>query len=117
MLLTSLLAFYIAAFSSLALGSPTSVAKRATCVVTGAQDEGIDDVPAITAALASCGNGGIIQIPAGITFAIRSVLDFSACKNCDFQVEGTMKASDDLTYWQGRAGIFYVNGVTGMKMQ
>lgn len=89
-----------------------SVEKRATCVVTGAQDAGTDDVPglshcavghrlaayahfvvllhhvltsssavrfllAITAALSSCGAGGIIQISAGVTYAIRSVLDFS----------------------------------------
>ncbi|KAF8323908.1 putative extracellular exo-polygalacturonase [Clavulina sp. PMI_390] len=96
------------------LGSP---AKRATCVVTGAQNAGTDDVPAITAALASCGNGGIIQISAGVTYAIRSVLDFSSCKSCDFQIEGTMKVSDDLTYWEGRRAIFYVNGVTGMTMR
>lgn len=28
-----------------------------------------------------------------------------------------MKVSNDLDYWEGRTAIFYVNGVTGMKMQ
>lgn len=95
----------------------SDIGKRATCVVKGAQNAGTDDVPAISAALTSCGNGGIIQISAGVTYAIRSVLDFSACKSCDFQIEGTMKVSDDLDYWEGLRAIFYVNGVTGLTMR
>lgn len=99
------------------LASPTTgLAKRATCVPKSAQNAGTDDVPAITAAFVSCGAGGTIQIPAGVEFTIRSVLDFSACKGCQFQIEGTMKVSDDLTYWEGRTAIFYTSGVTGMTM-
>lgn len=60
------------------------LSKRATCVPKSAGNAGTDDVPAIEAAIASCGDGGIIQIPAGKTYMIRSVLDFAGCSNCDF---------------------------------
>jgi polygalacturonase len=62
--------------------TPTTVnvAKRATCTPVSAGDAGTDDVPAIEAAFKSCGNGGIIVIPAGKTYAIRSTLDFTGCE-------------------------------------
>lgn len=104
-------------FTSFALVSPAPHGKRATCVVASAGSAGTNDVPAITAAIKSCGAGGIIQISAGKTYMIRSVLDFTGCSSCDFQVEGTLKLSDDLTYWKGKTAAIYVNGVTGLKMQ
>jgi galacturan 1,4-alpha-galacturonidase len=39
--------------------------KRAVCTSASARDAGTDDVPAIEAAIASCGNRGKIVIPAG----------------------------------------------------
>lgn len=56
------------------------VTKRATCTPASAGDAGTDDVPAIEAAFKSCGNGGIIVIPVGKTYAIRSTLDFTGCE-------------------------------------
>lgn len=103
-------------FTSFALASPAP-SKRATCVVASAGSASQDDVPAIMAAIKSCGAGGIIQISAGKTYQIRSVLDFAGCNACDFQVEGTMKLSDDLDYWQDRDAIIWVSGITGLKMQ
>lgn len=115
-IITSVLA--LASLCSHAFASPThGFTKRATCVVKGAGDAGTDDVPAIHTALASCGSGGIIQLSAGVTYAIRSVLDFSACKSCQFQIEGTMKLSDDLAFWEGKTAALYVSGVTGMTMR
>ena len=73
-------------------------AKRATCTPASGGDASIDDVPAIKAAISSCGTGGTIVIPAGYTYMIRSVLDFTGCTSCDFQIKGTLKVSDDLSY-------------------
>ncbi|KAJ7082863.1 extracellular exo-polygalacturonase [Mycena belliarum] len=90
--------------------------RRATCTPISAGSSGIDDVPAIEAAFKSCGNGGIIVIPAGKTYAIRSTLDFTGCVNCDFQIEGTLKMSEDLEYWNGKAAVLSLNAITGAKM-
>ena len=61
------------------LRESVAVAKRATCTPVSAKNAGVDDVPAIAAAIKSCGNGGIIVIPASTTYAIRSVLSFAGC--------------------------------------
>ncbi|KUJ09607.1 pectin lyase-like protein [Mollisia scopiformis] len=92
------------------------VAKRAVCTPTSAGDAGTDDVPAIESAIASCGNGGTIVIPAETTYALRSTLSFAGCANCDFQIEGTLKASDDLTYWEGKKAIFLMSDITSAKV-
>lgn len=90
--------------------------KRATCTPTSAQDASVDDVPAIEAAIKSCGSGGTIVIPAGIEYMIRSPLDFAGCVGCDFQIEGTLKASDDLDYWSTQSQIINMNGIKGAKI-
>lgn len=93
-----------------------SISRRATCTPTSAGNEATDDTPAITKALADCGNGGIILIPAGKTYSIRTTLSFAGCKSCDFQIEGTLKASDDLDYWEGKNSIFQIESITGAKI-
>ncbi|KAJ7116569.1 glycoside hydrolase family 28 protein [Mycena epipterygia] len=97
--------------------SPVNLAKRATCTPASAGDAGTDDVPAIEAAFKTCGNGGIIVIPAGKTYAIRSTLSFTGCVNCDFQIEGTLKMSDDLDFWNGVSTTFSINAITGATMR
>ncbi|KAK7048663.1 extracellular exo-polygalacturonase [Favolaschia claudopus] len=97
--------------------TPVSVAKRAVCTPASAGNAGTDDVPAIQAAFKSCGNGGTIVIPAGKTYAIRSTLSFAGCVNCDFQVEGTLKMSEDLTFWNGKQAVILISGVTGARMR
>ncbi|KAF7323721.1 Extracellular exo-polygalacturonase [Mycena kentingensis (nom. inval.)] len=108
----------LALLAGLVSAGPTavSVAKRATCTPTSAKNAGIDDVPAIAAAIKSCGNNGIIVIPAGVTYAIRSVLSFAGCVNCDFQVEGTLKLSDDTTFWNGKRTVYDITGIAGLHM-
>ena len=80
--------------------------KQNLCTPSSARDKSIDDVPAIEKALSMCGDGGTIVISAGETFMIRSPLDFSNCSACDFQIEGTLKVSDELSYWEGRTTFF-----------
>jgi galacturan 1,4-alpha-galacturonidase len=91
--------------------------KRAVCTPASAANAGTDDVPAIQSAIATCGNGGTIVIPAGKTYAIRSVLSFAGCVGCDFQIEGTLKASDDLTYWGGKKAMFLMSAITNAKVR
>ena len=95
----------------------SSITRRATCTPTSAGSTSTDDVPAIAAAIKSCGSGGIIVIPAGKTYMLRSTLDFAGCSNCDFQVEGTLKASDDTSYWNGKSAMISISGITGAKIR
>ena len=70
-------------------------------------------MPAISNALLTCGDGGTIIIPAGETFMIRSPLNFGNCKACNFQIERTLKVSDDLDFWEDKTACFLVTNVTG----
>jgi galacturan 1,4-alpha-galacturonidase len=90
--------------------------KRASCTPVSAGDESVDDTPAIHAALASCGSGGVIFIPWNKQYTIRSMLDFSDCVSCDFQIEGTLKISDDVDYWQTQPAIIHLSGVKDAKI-
>ncbi|KAJ7448953.1 glycoside hydrolase family 28 protein [Mycena latifolia] len=102
-----------------AWATPTTVelAKRATCTPASAGNAATDDVPAIAAAFQTCGNGGIIVIPAGKVYTLRSVLTFSGCVNCDFQIEGTLKLSNDLTFWNGKSTIISISAINGARMR
>ncbi|EIM81520.1 extracellular exo-polygalacturonase [Stereum hirsutum FP-91666 SS1] len=110
--LTSLLALPSLFKSVSATPAEPSIAGRATCTVTGAQNAGTDDVPAIEAAIASCSTGTVV-LSAGVTYALRSTLDLSECSGCTIAIEGTLKLSDDLDYWEGNQAAILVNGVTG----
>ncbi|QSZ35256.1 hypothetical protein DSL72_008125 [Monilinia vaccinii-corymbosi] len=94
-----------------------ALATRASCTVASAGNPGTDDVPAITAAIKSCGSGGVIQIPAGEEYAINSVVDFTGCVDCTLNIEGTLKVSNDLTYWDGKRAIFYMHGIKTATIQ
>ncbi|KAB8302157.1 hypothetical protein EYC80_005605 [Monilinia laxa] len=113
-------------FCSSAHASPTvvrkevngvSLARRATCTPASAGNSGTDDVPAISAAIKSCGSGGVIQIPAGVQYAINTVVDFTGCAGCTLNIEGTLKVSDDLDFWNGKRAIFYMDGINTATIQ
>ncbi|OCL04216.1 glycoside hydrolase family 28 protein [Glonium stellatum] len=91
--------------------------KRATCTPASGGDASIDDVPEIESAISACGAGGSIIIPASYTYTIRSVLDFAGRTSRDFRIEGTLKASDDLDYWEGRTAIIYTPRVKGARIR
>jgi galacturan 1,4-alpha-galacturonidase len=90
-----------------------TVQKRATCTPKSAGDPAVDDVPAIQAAIQECGNGGIIVLPAGVTFAMNSQLLLKGCVNCQIQIEGTLKASDDVALWNEINPMINIEGITG----
>ncbi|KAL4863528.1 putative endo-xylogalacturonan hydrolase A [Aspergillus spectabilis] len=93
------------------------VEKRAVCTPASLGSSQLDDTPAIKAAITSCGNGGTIVIPAGTTYSLRTMLDFTGCNNCDFQLEGTLKSSTDTTYWATQPAIIYLNKISGAKIR
>jgi galacturan 1,4-alpha-galacturonidase len=97
--ISTLSAGALAAPSNLDAPNRVALAKRATCTPASLGNTQLDDTPAIKAAITSCGNGGTIVIPAAKTYSLRTTLDFAGCANCDFQIEGTLKASTDTAYW------------------
>lgn len=116
----------IVVFCAAAIASPSPVqhqankaalAKRATCTPTAGGIQSIDDTPAIHSAIITCGKGGTIVIPAGVTYYLRSMLDMTGCVGCTFNLEGTLKASDDTTYWNGKTAIILFNGISGCTFQ
>lgn len=116
--------FWLSALAGLAAATPTTVSrspakieKRASCTPTSYGVASKDDVPAIESAIASCGAGGTIVIPAGKEYMIRSPLSFTGCKACDFQLEGTLKMSDDTSYWNGVNSFISVSGITTAKIR
>ncbi|KAJ4475786.1 glycoside hydrolase family 28 protein [Lentinula aciculospora] len=100
-----------AALPSLTLGA--TLEKRATCTPTSHGESGVDDVPSIAAAIQSCGNGGIILIPAGVVFQIGSTLSFAGCNNCEMQIEGTLKLTNNLYAWDGVKAVVLLDDITG----
>ncbi|PYH95646.1 endo-xylogalacturonan hydrolase A [Aspergillus ellipticus CBS 707.79] len=90
---------------------------RAVCTPTAGGSSSTDDVPAITTALSSCGNGGTIVFPEGSTYYLNSVLDLSDCKDCDIQVEGLLKFTSSTDYWSGRTAMISVSDVDRMKLR
>ncbi|PYI02024.1 endo-xylogalacturonan hydrolase A [Aspergillus sclerotiicarbonarius CBS 121057] len=90
---------------------------RAVCTPTAGGDSSTDDVPAITEALSSCGDGGTIVFPEGSTYYLNSVLDLGNCSNCDIQVEGLLKFTSSTDYWSGRTAMISVSKVDGMKLR
>lgn len=96
---------------------PDKVVKRAVCTPSSGASASIDDVPSIRQAITTCGNGGTIVLPADKTYILKSQLDFTGCINCDFQIEGRIKASDDLTYWNGKRYMIQLDGIKGAKIR
>ncbi|KAJ5342834.1 hypothetical protein N7541_011958 [Penicillium brevicompactum] len=105
--------------SALALPESTKSlnSRAATCTPKASGSSSTDDIPAITSAIASCGNGGTIVIPAGTTYYLNSVLDFAGCAGCDFQVEGLLKFSSSTDYWEGRTAMINIKNIDGIKIR
>ena len=104
--------FWLVLFaSSVIFGEAPSPLTRHVCTASSARNSSIDDVPAIREALSRCGNGGIIVIPAGEIFSIHTPLDFSNCSGCEFQLEGTLKVSENLEFWEQKI-IFLIRNVS-----
>ncbi|KAJ6258239.1 Exopolygalacturonase [Drechslerella dactyloides] len=96
--------------------TPDRVVRRAVCTPAASASSG-NDAPAIVSAIASCGNGGTIVIPAGLTYYLKDSINFTGCANCDFQIEGTLKANGDTNLWNGKRAFLQVSKITGVKIR
>lgn len=79
---------------------PVHNVRRAICTVTSHNDPLKDDVPNIQVALKTCGDTRTIIFPANTTFNIGTPLKLSLCKRFQIQIDGTLRFSNDWTYWQ-----------------
>jgi hypothetical protein len=101
-----------------AIGSTKFLPKRDPCVPLSQGYETIDDSPTINDALKACGDGGTIVLPADQIYSIHSTIDFSPCKNCDFQLEGRLiVASGQWPYWREVGSTFSIANVTGARIR
>ncbi|KAI1185938.1 glycoside hydrolase family 28 protein [Nemania serpens] len=106
----------LAGIASSAMLPPSKVVERAaTCTPKAGGSSSIDDVPAIQSAIAACPSGTIV-IPPSSTYYVNSVFSFKGCKGCTLQVEGLLKVASSTDYWNGRAAIFDMSGITGAKV-
>lgn len=90
-----LLATHVA--SSTALPPLERIEERALCIPSNYGNTSEDDMPPTAAAIASCGNGGIIAIPAGTTYSLRSTIDFTGCSGCKSKVLITASTGASIT--------------------
>lgn len=91
--------------------------KRAPCTVFSEGYEAIDDAPAINNAIKECGQGGIIILPAGQIFSVRTTIDFSSCRDCDVQLEGKILIASDWGAWNNTSGFISISGANGVKFR
>ncbi|OJD35449.1 endo-xylogalacturonan hydrolase a [Diplodia corticola] len=114
----STIAAIVAALPAPADDNPSNtLAPRAVCTPTAGGSSSTDDVPAIASALSTCGKGGTIVFPAGVTYYANSVLDLSACASCDIQLEGLLKFSSSTSYWSGRTAMILLEDASGVKVR
>lgn len=119
MSITKALAVFALLGSSLALPDKARHhhARASSCTPVAGGSSSIDDVPAITSAIASCGKGGTIVIPSGTTYNLKSTLDFAGCVDCDFQLEGTLKFSSSTSTWKGQTAMINIKNIDGLRFR
>ncbi|KAK8159587.1 endo-xylogalacturonan hydrolase A [Phyllosticta citrichinensis] len=99
-------------------GKPAQALKEraSACTPSAGGSESIDDVPAITSAIAECSSGTIV-LPAETTYYANSVLDFDGCAGCDFQIEGTLKFTGSTDFWNGETAMMNIKNIDGIKIR
>lgn len=107
------------AFALLFVHVIEALAAENTCTPLANGYEAIDDSPAINEAIGKCGDGGTIMLPSSEIYSIRSPIDFSQCKNCDFQIEGTLiTARGQWDYWRNSVdSVFTIANATGVRIR
>ncbi|KAJ4295028.1 hypothetical protein N0V90_007036 [Kalmusia sp. IMI 367209] len=113
---TSVISATIALLAARSIARPIA---ENTCTVLANGFEAIDDSPAINDALKECGNGGTIVLPAGEYYSVWTPIDFSYCRSCDFQIEGTLLfASSQLAaFAHYDKSVFTIANATGVRIR
>ncbi|KAH7138615.1 pectin lyase fold/virulence factor [Dendryphion nanum] len=94
--------------------SHSRLTPRSICTVPSYSSPNVDDTPSITAALRNCGDSGRIILPANITFTLRTPLDLSLCRACDFQVNGLISISSDWQYWSAQSAAILIRNASNL---
>ncbi|KAG9121918.1 hypothetical protein FRC07_001903, partial [Ceratobasidium sp. 392] len=85
-----------------ALASTELMETRATpptCIIPSNGNVNKSDTPAIISAFQKCGNGGRIVFSENKTYALNDLTIMSPCNGCNVELEGTLRMSDNITYW------------------
>jgi len=114
-------------YGNLAQASPSLVsltpdatdaqAARPTCILNPRGDELHDDGRDAYPKSYGCRDGGVLVIPAGTTFMIRSPVNFDWCNGCEIQVEGTIKMSDNYEYWNEKPEMMSIYGMKNLTIR
>ncbi|KAG9077996.1 hypothetical protein FRC06_008597, partial [Ceratobasidium sp. 370] len=70
-----------------------------TCIVPSNGNVNKSDTPAIISAFKTCGNGGRIVFSENKTYALNDLTIMTPCVGCHIELEGTLRLSDNITYW------------------
>lgn len=114
--LLSLAASAVCVIAAAAPDNRATDASSSTCTPTAGGSSSTDDVAAIESAVAACAPSGTIVLPQGATYHVNSVLSLDGCAGCTLQVEGTLLASDDTAYWEGKTAVILVRDVDGLTV-
>ncbi|KAF2098780.1 putative polygalacturonase [Rhizodiscina lignyota] len=76
--------------------------RKKTCDVK-ANGYGRDDSQNILSALKKCNNGGTVVFKPGTVYTIGKALDMTFLKSVDIDIQGTIKFTDDIVYWEGNS--------------
>ncbi|KAG8709909.1 hypothetical protein FRC09_000401 [Ceratobasidium sp. 395] len=103
-LLDTMLSFLFAPLvgAALALASTELIETRATpptCIIPSNGNVNKSDTPAILSAFQKCGNGGRIVFSENTTYALNDLTVMTPCNGCNVELEGTLRMSDNITYW------------------
>jgi galacturan 1,4-alpha-galacturonidase len=99
----------------LAVAAPNSAARPTFTPVSGGSST-IDDTPAIESAIKANPTGTIV-IPSGTTYNIGSQLQFTGCKGCTLQIDGTLLVTVNFPYWNDKGSIFLMKDITGATIK
>ncbi|EPS35617.1 hypothetical protein H072_10990 [Dactylellina haptotyla CBS 200.50] len=89
---------------------PDSPRRTKTCFID-ALGGGQDDGPQILAAAKKCNNGGTLAFLDDL-YTIGSPLDLTFLKHVDFDIQGTLKFTDDIDFWIRNQFHYYYQNIT-----
>ncbi|PSR97246.1 PGX, glycoside hydrolase family 28 protein [Coniella lustricola] len=89
--------------------SPAPRTKYCTVKTHG---NGTDDSAYILSAFHQCNNGGHVLFSANTTYTIGTAMDWTFLRHIDIDIQGTIKFTDNTTYWQENSFPFVFQNVT-----
>jgi len=91
---------------------PPPTPKTQTCYVDSHGDSTKDDSDFVVQAIDDCNNGGHVVFQQGLNYTIGTALNLTYLNNIDIDIQGTIKFTNDTTYWQANSFKFIFQNVT-----